>query len=114
MALFMDNGVCIQTIVQELAMPKPMICLSAALCKYLELFRGHFSKRQWKYFVTVLLGLIECERRRTLWGLLHSVWEKVSLSGLGGLPPSCTPTLIVLYYGQRGALSPVGARTPAN
>jgi hypothetical protein len=63
-------------------MPKPMICLSAVLCKYLELFRGHFSKRQWKYFVTVLQGLIECEGRRTLRGLLRSVWEKISLSGL--------------------------------
>ena len=63
-------------------MPKPMICLSAVLRKYLELFRGHFRKRQWKYFVTVLLGLIECEERRTLQGLLRNVWEKISLSGL--------------------------------
>ena len=63
-------------------MPKPMICLSAALCKYLELFRACFSRRQWKYFVTVLLGLIEHEGRHTLKGLLASVWEKVSLSGL--------------------------------
>ena len=63
-------------------MPKPMICLSAALRKYLELFRACFSRRQWKYFVTVLLGLIEHEGRHTLKGLLASVWEKVSLSGL--------------------------------
>ena len=63
-------------------MPKPMICLSAALRKYLELFRACFSRRQWKYFVTVLLGLIEHEGRHTLKGLLSSVWEKVSLSGL--------------------------------
>jgi hypothetical protein len=59
-----------------------MICLSAALRKYLELFRACFSRRQWKYFVTVLLGLIEHEGRHTLKGLLSSVWEKVSLSGL--------------------------------
>ncbi len=63
-------------------MPKPMICLFAPLCKYLELFRPCFSRRQWKYFVTVLLGLIEREGRHTLKGLRGSVWEKASLSGL--------------------------------
>ena len=47
-------------------MPKPIVCLSAQLRQYLELFRPCFSKRQWKYFVTVLLGLIECEERKTL------------------------------------------------
>ena len=57
-------------------MPKPMICPFAALRKYLELFRPCFSRRQWKYFV------IEHEGRHTLKGLLSSVWEKVSLSGL--------------------------------
>ncbi|MGC9025789.1 MAG: transposase [Chloroflexia bacterium] len=46
------------------------------------MFRPCFSRRQWKYFVTVLLGLIEQEGRHTLKGLLASVWEKVSLSGL--------------------------------
>lgn len=63
-------------------MPKPMICLSDVLRKYLELFRSCFSRRQWKYFVTVLLGLVECEGRRTLRGLLQAVWDQVSLSGL--------------------------------
>ncbi len=63
-------------------MPKPMICLSAALRKYLELFRSCFSQRQWKYFVTVLLGLVEYEGRHTLQGILRSVWDKISLSGL--------------------------------
>jgi|GEM_PF-2905112 len=48
----------------------------------LELFRSCFSRRQRKYFVTVLLGLVECEGRRTLRGLLQAVWEQVSLSGL--------------------------------
>jgi hypothetical protein len=42
-------------------MPKPIVCLSEQLCQYLEAFRPCFSKRQWKYFVTVLLGLVECE-----------------------------------------------------
>ncbi len=63
-------------------MPKPIICLFAPLRKYLELFRPCFSHRQWKYFVTVLLGLMEQEGRHTLTGLLASVWEKVSLAGL--------------------------------
>ncbi len=62
-------------------MPKPMMCLFAPLCKYLELFRRCFSRRQWKYFVTVLLGLIEREGRHTLQGLRASVWEKVVCRG---------------------------------
>lgn len=63
-------------------MPKPIVCLSEQLRQYLELFRSSFSKRQWKYFVIVLLGLIECEERRTMSGLLRVVAEQVSLSGL--------------------------------
>jgi hypothetical protein len=63
-------------------MPKPIVCLSEQLSQYLEAFRSCFSKRQWKYFVIVLLGLIECKERRTLTGLLRVVGERVSLSGL--------------------------------
>lgn len=63
-------------------MPKPIVCLSEQLCQYLETFRSCFSKRQWKYFVTILLGLIECEERKTLTGLLRVVGERISLSGL--------------------------------
>jgi hypothetical protein len=63
-------------------MPKPIVCLSIELRQYLEAFRHCFSKRQWKYFVIVLLGLIECEERRTMTGLLRVVGERVSLSGL--------------------------------
>ncbi|HEY9153333.1 MAG TPA: transposase [Anaerolineales bacterium] len=63
-------------------MPKPIVCLSEELCQYLESFRSCFSKRQWKYFVTVLLGLVECEERKTLSGLLRLVAERISLSGL--------------------------------
>lgn len=62
-------------------MPKPIVCLSEQLCQFLEAFRTCFSRRQWKYFVTVLLGLIECEERRTLSGLLRGVAERISLSG---------------------------------
>jgi len=63
-------------------MPKPIVCLSTAIYEFAELFRPCFSQRQWKYFVIVLLGLIECEGRRTLRGLLVVVGEKVSLCGL--------------------------------
>jgi hypothetical protein len=63
-------------------MPKPIVCLSLALCQFAEVFRPCFSRRQWKHFVIVLLGLVECEGRRTLSGLLSTVGEKVSVSGL--------------------------------
>jgi hypothetical protein len=63
-------------------MPKPIVCLSEQLCQFLEIFRPCFSKRQWKYFVTILLGLIECEERKTMTGLLRVVGERISLSGL--------------------------------
>jgi SRSO17 transposase len=63
-------------------MPKPIVCLSTTVCEFAELFRPCFSRRQWKYFVIVLLGLIECQGRRTLQGLLAVVGEKASLCGL--------------------------------
>lgn len=63
-------------------MPKPIVCLSDALRQFLETFRPCFSRRQWKYFVIVLLGLVEVEGRSTLKGFLRCVGEKVSLSGL--------------------------------
>ncbi len=63
-------------------MPKPIVCLSEPLRQFLEIFRSCFSKRQWKYFVIVLLGLVECEEWKTLSGLLRVIGEQVSLSGL--------------------------------
>jgi len=63
-------------------MPKPIVCLSEQLCQFLEAFRPCFRKRQWKYFVTILLGMIECEERKTMTGLLRVVGERISLSGL--------------------------------
>ncbi len=63
-------------------MPKPIVCLSTALRQYSEAFRHCFTKRQWKYFVIVLLGLIECDERRTLRGFQAAVGEQVSLCGL--------------------------------
>jgi hypothetical protein len=49
---------------------------------FAERFRDHFSKPQYQYFVTVLLGLMLCEGRRTLSGLLRAVAEPTSLAGL--------------------------------
>jgi hypothetical protein len=63
-------------------MPKPIVCLSEQLRQFAEIFRCCFSQRQWKYFVIVLLGLIECEERKTLSGLLRGIGEQVSLCGL--------------------------------
>ncbi len=63
-------------------MPKPIVCLSEQLRQFAELFHACFSKRQWKYFVIVLLGLIECEERKTMSALLRVIGEQVSLSGL--------------------------------
>lgn len=63
-------------------MPKPSVCLAFALCQYLELFRGCFKPRQWKYFVTVLSGLVECQERRTLSGLQRTAGNRPSLSSL--------------------------------
>lgn len=63
-------------------MPLPIICASAALCQFALPFRGIFSKPQWKYFVTVLLALVQSEDRRTLTGLLRKVLAQFSLAGL--------------------------------
>jgi len=63
-------------------MPVWITCQSATLDQFAASFRGLFSKPQFKYFVTVLLGLIECQERRTLCGLLRQVAEKIPLWGL--------------------------------
>ncbi|MGB9640874.1 MAG: hypothetical protein ACPL4H_08155 [Anaerolineales bacterium] len=63
-------------------MPIPIVCLSEQLSQYTNAFHSCFSNRQWKHFVTVLLGLIECEERKTLFGLLRKIGERINLSGL--------------------------------
>ena len=63
-------------------MPKPIVCLSDTLRQFLEVFRPCFSQRQWPYFVTVLLALVECQGRSTLTGFLRCVAETTSLCGL--------------------------------
>ncbi len=59
----------------------PSICLDDQLAKYLEQFRSCFSKPQYKYFVTILLGLLLCQSGFTLTGILRSVSQDVTPSG---------------------------------
>lgn len=63
-------------------MPKPIICLSAALRQFADAFCDLFTKPQWKYFVTVLLALSECQERHTLSALRRCTAESLSLAGL--------------------------------
>ena len=63
-------------------MPLPIICASDALCQFALLFSLVFTRPQRKYFVTVLLALIQSEDRRTLTGLLRKVLAQFSLAGL--------------------------------
>ena len=63
-------------------MPKPIICLATDLRQFAQEFQTVFSKPQFKYFVTVLLALVECQERRTLSALLGCVGPDCSLSGL--------------------------------
>ncbi|HSF80338.1 MAG TPA: hypothetical protein VLA49_03840 [Anaerolineales bacterium] len=74
-------------------MLRPIVCLPERLRQYREAFRSCFSKYQWKYFVTVLLGLIECEERKTMTGLLRVVGLPEQRMGAGAATCSdvCAP-----------------------
>jgi hypothetical protein len=63
-------------------MAQLIIIQDATLRNYLEAFRGQFSAPQWKYFVTVLMGLLHCKGSKTLSGILHEVAVLVTMSGL--------------------------------
>jgi DDE superfamily endonuclease len=63
-------------------MPIPIICASATLCQFLEAFRPLFSHPQWKYFETVLLGLLQCDERHTMTAWLRAVRSGRSLCGM--------------------------------
>jgi hypothetical protein len=63
-------------------MPLPIICAYERVQQYLMSYRDCLSKPQYKYFVIVLLGFIQCQGARTLSGLRHCVAEAGSLSGL--------------------------------
>jgi SRSO17 transposase len=59
----------------------PIVCLDPRFRQFLSQFAGCFSQPQYKYFVTILLGLMLCQSGRTLSGLLGKVDSGVSLSG---------------------------------
>jgi DDE superfamily endonuclease len=63
-------------------MPVPIICLDEQVRQFAQRFRQGLSKPQYQYFVTVLLGLMECEGRHTLSGLVRQVATGPSLAGL--------------------------------
>lgn len=63
-------------------MPHPVIVQDARLVRYMQAFSAVFSLPQWKYFVTVLLGVLHCDERRTLSALLRHVAVKVTIFGL--------------------------------
>jgi hypothetical protein len=63
-------------------MPQPIHIQDVRLAQHMRLFCGVFSLSQWKYFVTVLLGLLHCDERRTLSALLRHVAVKVTIFGL--------------------------------
>lgn len=63
-------------------MPLPILCAYACLHQCLMSYRDLFSKPQYKYFVIVLLGFIQCQQVRTLCGLQRCVSQGGSLSGL--------------------------------
>jgi hypothetical protein len=63
-------------------MAQPIIIQDSTLRNYLKAFQSVFGIPQWKYFVTVLMGLIHCQASRTLSGLLREVSVLVTVSGL--------------------------------
>jgi len=63
-------------------MAQPIIIQDATLCNYLQAFQGTFRAPQWKYFVTVLMGLIHCQASRTLSGMLRNVAVWMTVAGL--------------------------------
>ena len=63
-------------------MAQLIINQDATLRNYLEAFRSKFSAPQWKYFETILMGLLHCEGSKTLSGMLRQVAVVVTMSGL--------------------------------
>lgn len=60
----------------------PIVCVDRQLCQYAQTFAGCFSRPQFKHFVIVLMGLLLCQGKRTLTGLLGCVAVKASLASL--------------------------------
>jgi DDE superfamily endonuclease len=92
-------------------MPQPILCLDAEVRQFAERFRSVFSKPQYEYFVTVLLGLLECESRRTLSGIASKVAQPPSVSGLSRFfseSPWVAQALVVIWLEQfRQEMQPV-------
>jgi hypothetical protein len=63
----------------EKTMPKPIICLSEWLCQALETYQSLFSSAQWRCLVTVVLGMVETEGRRTLSELTRQVADEIGV-----------------------------------
>jgi hypothetical protein len=59
----------------------PIVCLDHRLRHFLATFQCCFNRPQYHYFVTVLLGLMLCQSKETLSGLLRPVSQTVILSG---------------------------------
>ena len=67
---------------------------------FAERFRPLYSKPEYQYFVTVLLGLMECDGRRTLSGMLREVGQSPSLSGLSWFlteAPWCSEAVVASW-----------------
>jgi hypothetical protein len=63
-------------------MAQLIINQDATLRNDLEAFRSIFSIPQWKYFETILMGLLHCDGSKTLSGILRQVAVVVTMSGL--------------------------------
>ncbi|HEY1351544.1 MAG TPA: hypothetical protein VGF67_18145 [Ktedonobacteraceae bacterium] len=93
-------------------MPLPMLCLDAEVRQCAEPCRAVLSKPQEESFVTVLVGLLECEGRRTLSGMMSNVAQPPSLSGVSRFlseSPWMAQALVVIWQEHfRPEMEPVG------
>jgi hypothetical protein len=70
--LLLVNWVCYHSI-QEDNMAHPIIIQEGTLRNYLRAYQDVLRPAHWRYFETVLMGLIHCQSSRTLSGLLRTV-----------------------------------------
>jgi len=87
-------------------MAQPIIIQEGTLRNYLASFREVIRPTQWRYFETVLMGLIHCQASRTLSGLLRAVagWVTVcQLSRFLVSPRWSTNRLAAVRYRVYGA-----------
>ncbi len=77
-------------------MAQLIIIQDATLRNYLEAFGSKFSAPQWKYFVTVLMGLLHCDGSKTLSGILRQVAVVVTMSGHSRLLISSAWSVVAL------------------